>query len=263
MEPGSLPTWETEINDSDSLPLLTNESCDSAHWPHPSPDLNESLASLSFFDHTHQGQLGTTTDDGLLKTFLTEYKETKTEGSLFDPRLTETEPLPPSPHSEGPQREEERGYSTPELPTGQELVLNLLTTWGDQFYIGLTGLEIFTASGERAAIDQISADPADINVLPEYSGDPRVVSNLLDGVHPTKDDLHMWLAPFTPSQPHTITISLSSPTSLAVVRVWNYNKSRIHSYRGVRDMEMWLDQQLIFRGEIRRQALAIHSLHVQ
>jgi hypothetical protein len=79
-----------------------------------------------------------------------------------------------------------------------------------------------------------------------------VVSNLLDGVHPTKDDLHMWLAPFTPSQPHTITISLSSPTSLAVVRVWNYNKSRIHSYRGVRDMEMWLDQQLIFRGEIRR-----------
>ena len=61
MEPGSLPTWEAEINDSDPLPLLTDESRDSAHWPHPSPDLNESLEALSFFDHTHQGQLGSTT----------------------------------------------------------------------------------------------------------------------------------------------------------------------------------------------------------
>ena len=52
------------INDTEPLPLLTDDKlcCDSTHWPHPpSPDLNDSLASLSFFDHTHQGQLGTTT----------------------------------------------------------------------------------------------------------------------------------------------------------------------------------------------------------
>ena len=166
-----------------------------------------------------------------------------------DPHSPQNEatPSPTSLHLEKEVEEEEErgkdeegdsGYSTPELPTGQQLVLNLLTTWGDQFYIGLTGLEIFTASGERASItevgkffyflsiiilsflSQISADPADINVLPEYSGDPRVVANLLDGVNHTKDDLHMWLAPFTPSQPHIITISFSSPTSLAMIRVW-------------------------------------------
>ena len=153
--------------------------------------------------------------------------------------------LSPTPHHQekeekerGKEGERDSGYSTPELPTGQQLVLNLLTTWGDQFYIGLTGFEIFTASGERASItevdkffcslsiiifsflSQISADPADINVLPEYSGDPRVVANLLDGVNHTKDDLHMWLTPFTPSQPHIITISFSSPASLAMIRVW-------------------------------------------
>ena len=55
--------------------------------------------------------------------------------------------------------EGERGYSTPELPTGQQLVLNLLTTWGDQFYVGLTGLEIFTASGERASVTQVQQLP--------------------------------------------------------------------------------------------------------
>ena len=32
----------------------------------------------------------------------------------------------------------------------------------------------------------------------------------------------------------------------------NYNKSRIHSYRGVRDIEMKLDGLMIFQGEITR-----------
>ena len=37
-----------------------------------------------------------------------------------------------------------------------------------------------------------------------------------------------------------------------MVRLWNYNKSRIHSYRGVRYAEMTLDNRAIFKGEIRR-----------
>ena len=141
------------------------------------------------------------------------------------------------PEREGEGEREGIGFSTPELPTGQQLLLNLRTTWGDQFYIGLSGIEIFTASGDRACVEevhthtnkitikqinnnQISADPPDINVLPEYSGDPRVVSNLLDGVNCTRDDLHMWLAPFTPSHPHTVTITFHTPTTLALVRIW-------------------------------------------
>lgn len=73
MEPGHRPIrmesrpimshsyCEGEIIDPHPLPLLTDEPFDPTHWPHPSPDLNESLASVSFFDHTHQGQLGQTT----------------------------------------------------------------------------------------------------------------------------------------------------------------------------------------------------------
>ena len=67
---------------------------------------------------------------------------------------------------------------------------------------------------------QISADPADINVLPEYGSDPRVVSNLLDGVNQTRDDLHMWLAPFTPGHTHIVRIVFIKPTTLAMVRIW-------------------------------------------
>lgn len=35
-----------------------------------------------------------------------------------------------------------------------------------------------------------------------------------------------------------------------MIRIWNYNKSRIHSYRGARLISCELDNKLIFRGEI-------------
>ena len=127
------------------------------------------------------------------------------------------------------------------------------------------------------------ADPPDINVLPEYGNDPRTVDNLLDGHNHTCetrrmlsarrtrrlagtaeassslpplpsrcDDLHAWLAPFTRGGAHVIGIRFDAPTTLSMIRVWNYNKSRIHSYRGARYVEMALDEQCIFKGEIRR-----------
>ena len=57
--------------------------------------------------------------------------------------------------------EEEQGggeecyFTTPEHPTGVELVLNLLSTWGDKFYIGLTGIEVYTSTGIPASIAQV------------------------------------------------------------------------------------------------------------
>ena len=60
----------------------------------------------------------------------------------------------------------------------------------------------------------------DINVLPEYSNDPRVVTNLLDGVNHTRDDLHMWLTPFTHGMDHLIYMQFSIPYALAMIRIW-------------------------------------------
>ena len=42
-------------------------------------------------------------------------------------------------------------------------------------------------------------------------------------------------------------------TIIVFYLLWqNYNKSRIHSFRGVRDIEITLDGNVIFKGEIQR-----------
>ncbi|XP_054609363.1 katanin-interacting protein isoform X2 [Dunckerocampus dactyliophorus] len=146
--------------------------------------------------------------------------------------------------------EAEEEFEIPVLPKGQRLVINIVSTWGDRHYVGLNGLEVFSSSGEPLQPAHITADPPDINILPAYGKDPRVVTNLIDGVNRTQDDMHLWLAPFTPGRSHMIFLEFGHPYQVAMIRVWNYNKSRIHSFRGVKEVEMLLDGRCIFRGEI-------------
>ncbi|CAN9508536.1 unnamed protein product [Ophioblennius macclurei] len=149
-----------------------------------------------------------------------------------------------------PSLEREDEFEIPVLPRGQRLAINILSTWGDRHYVGLNGLEVFSSSGEPLRPARIRADPPDINILPAYGKDPRVVANLIDGVNRTQDDMHLWLAPFTPGRSHAVFLDFGSPQQVAMIRVWNYNKSRIHSFRGVKEVEMLLDDKCIFRGEI-------------
>jgi len=82
---------------------------------------------------------------------------------------------------------------------GRKLQFNVLETWGDMNYLGLTGIEIFDLDGKSVMVEEgsISAHPPDINVLPGYGTDPRTVDKLVDGNYFTNDDLHVWLTPFT------------------------------------------------------------------
>ncbi|KQK84800.1 hypothetical protein AAES_45431 [Amazona aestiva] len=79
-------------------------------------------------------------------------------------------------------------------------LIDIQTTWGDRHYVA-------------------------------YGNDPRIITNLIDGVNRTQDDMHLWLAPFTPGKPHFIFIDFVDSCQVAMIRIWNYNKSRIHSFR--------------------------------
>lgn len=146
-------------------------------------------------------------------------------------------------------------FRIPELPRGKRLKLNILSTWGDVHYVGLMGLEFFDGTGHPIRLvdlsRQVRADPADINTLPEYEDDPRTVDKLFDGVNLTCDDLHAWLAPFTPGRNHVVEIDFLEHVSLAMIRLWNYNKSRVHASRGARYVEISMDGTFVFKGEVK------------
>ncbi|KAG7378439.1 hypothetical protein PHYPSEUDO_010099 [Phytophthora pseudosyringae] len=127
----------------------------------------------------------------------------------------------------------------PVLPSGKWLQIEILSTWGDPYYVGLNGVEIFDHRGELVHFQdpetQVTACPESINVLEENADDPRVPKNLVDGVNFTCDDFHMWLAPYTPGQAHYVLLAMDASVSVSMVRIWNYNKSRTHTGRGVRE----------------------------
>jgi hypothetical protein len=121
--------------------------------------------------------------------------------------------------------------------------------------LGMTGIEVFDIEGNLLKVDAgtgIKASPCDINLLVGYGNDPRTVDKLVDGVNFTNDDFHAWLTPFTKGEDHTISITLPATTQVSMIRFWNYNKSRIHSFRGAKLLTCHLDGSLIFQGEIAR-----------
>nr|XP_019610228.1 PREDICTED: protein KIAA0556 homolog isoform X1 [Rhinolophus sinicus] len=214
--------------------------------------LHESWSSLSAFDRSHRGRISTMEFQGdILDDFLQQQKSGRHSDQ---PPLWKEEKPEPVQRQDDSSADTDDGsdFKIPVLPYGQHLVLDIKSTWGDKHYVGLNGIEIFSSRGERVRAANIQADPPDINILPAYGRDPRVVTNLIDGVNRTQDDMHVWLAPFTPGRPHSVSVDFTHPCHVALIRIWNYNKSRIHSFRGVKDVEILLDAQCIFKGEIAR-----------
>ena len=233
-----------------------------------SPSLESSWASLAFFGRTNQGRMLTFTD---VTAEMTAPEESVHFLNVRHSDASDAPAAAPAPAEGGPalfQRFEpvdradgsvgrvlNSAFEIPTLPEGRVLQLNIVSTWGDPYYVGLQGIEVFDHAGHKVRFEgcgSISAAPSSINDLEEYENDPRTVDNLLNGFLLSCDDTKSWLAPFTPGGDHTITIELPSATRVSMIRVWNYNKSRIHSYRGARYVEMQLDGRPIFKGEIQR-----------
>src|SRR5690554_5225842 len=57
-------------------------------------------------------------------------------------------------------------------------------------------------------------------------------------------------APFNEGEDHYIAVNFGAAVTLSMIRIWNYNKSRTHAYRGVRVVRLSLDDRVIFEGEI-------------
>lgn len=202
--------------------------------------LEESLDSLSLFKLQQAGRLGDARSSIQLVGSKDEAASAAEVPLMVDPRASRAEP-PPVP------------FAIPTLPRGRVLRLMLLSTWGDEHYIGLSGIQIFASQGQEiTAFRNISVSGVSSSDLASMKGDPRVLSNLIDGVNRTRDVLHMWMVPYSNGSRPEIVLELKEPTVIGAIRLWNYNESRIHSYRGVRDIIITLDSVPIFKGDITR-----------
>jgi hypothetical protein len=142
--------------------------------------------------------------------------------------------------------------------------VQLLSTWGDEFYIGLNGIELFNANDQSINIRldrecrlthpdahtfksaELAAYPESVNVLRDVHDDPRTSANVVDGVNDTEDARHMWLAPLMHNdvrarahapaahvQINRIFFIFDTPTAVARVRVWNYRKTAARAVRSL------------------------------
>ncbi|XP_029139173.1 protein KIAA0556 homolog [Protobothrops mucrosquamatus] len=213
--------------------------------------LQESWNSLLKFNHSHRGRISNMDFQGdIFDEFLHQQKISRQEAQKLRIKDQTRGLLAQKKDDNCLDLEDESEFKIPILPHGQHLKLDIRSTWGDRHYVGLNGLELFSSKGEPIQIVKITASPPDINILAAYGKDPRIVTNLLDGVNRTQDDMHLWLAPFTPGKSHCVCLDFAKSCEVAMIRIWNYNKSRIHSFRGVKDLSILLDECCIFQGEI-------------
>ncbi|XP_018307585.1 protein KIAA0556 [Mycetomoellerius zeteki] len=143
-----------------------------------------------------------------------------------------------------------RNFIIPELPSGDSLVIDIISTWGDKHYVGLNGIEIFSNTGEPARIKEIRAHTTSVNQSLNNDHNPYTINNLINGINRTRDDANLWLTPYSNGDHHYVYMIFEFTITIAMIRIWNYNKSRIYSFRGAKDVIIKLNDIIIFYGEI-------------
>ncbi|XP_061718879.1 katanin-interacting protein-like [Cydia pomonella] len=137
-------------------------------------------------------------------------------------------------------------FVIPELPEGRLLEVKIYSNWGDKYLVGLNGIELFNSDGQLVPIEKVWTD--------SEAGDTKHgrPDAIVDGVVRTRDDRHCWTTPIPRSAPIVLSLLLANCAIIALLRIWNYNKSRIYSSRGIRLVQIKLDDRVIFHGEVAR-----------
>uniref|UniRef100_A0A8R1HZ10 DUF4457 domain-containing protein n=2 Tax=Caenorhabditis japonica TaxID=281687 RepID=A0A8R1HZ10_CAEJA len=127
--------------------------------------------------------------------------------------------------------------------------IRLLSTWGDEFYIGLNGIELYNQKGKLIKIREhnLAAFPESVNILPNIKNDLRTSNNLITQPNDTAIAKNMWLTPLLPNRCARVFFVFDVPTYISKMVIFNYRKT---PERGVRHISITVDDLIIFSGEV-------------
>ena len=166
-------------------------------------------------------------------------------------------------------------------PQAKTILLQVNSNWGDECFVGLNGLDIYDTKGRNVKVKSIALQSSsEVEPIDCKSDDeaPGGVHCLVDGIHSTRDDFHIWLHHLHEATnnsmrmmhkaedddgepPSAVSSSSSSAVPLCIIRielfeltaislivVWNYNKGRTYRSRGVKGCNISLDSRVVFDG---------------
>jgi len=139
-------------------------------------------------------------------------------------------------------------YETPLHPCGFIFKFLFLSTWSDLHYIGLAGVELYDLAGRPLKPKRAVSHHGSVCNLPGMERDVRTEEAFLHG--PPNVSGRMWLAPFYRQPPNSVELVFDEPASISYIKLWNYART---PGRGVRDLEIYVDDILIYQGVMRQE----------
>ena len=178
----------------------------------------------------------------------------RTKNSLSN-KIIQTRPSKSK--SESPKKKflknllKKKSLKIPETPLISGITIILLNNHGDEKFIGLNGIEIFKKNGKKIDLSKKSQIYLKIKKSQKTlkSSNPlRLLSN-----HITKDVNKHWICDFSKNYFSRILIDFEKSVEIGMIRIWNYNCSRIRANRGVRNLVILEKNvnRVLFYGEVK------------
>lgn len=125
-----------------------------------------------------------------------------------------------------------------------ELVIRVLSTFGNPHLCGLTEIELFDSGNEKIALL-----PSNLEIRNLGNGARYLVDKLISGNKLTIDDKQMWIG-YLPKPPQKLelVVYFNKDTVLGGIKLWNYNKSILDYTKCVKEVEIILNDDTVWNG---------------